>query len=98
MLKGHTKKPVSQQGNSMKGFCMQFEYFCVAETGVLPNGTRFPTCAVQCVCRIQQKAVQTMCFHDVSVDTAFTERLCQLCTEAQVDPHHFLDIVYDLSP
>lgn len=97
MLKKHTKI-LLRNSNSTKGFRMQFEYFCIPETHALPDGTRFPTHAVQCVCRIRQKTVQTICFHDVSVDTAFTERLCQLCTEAQVDPHHFLDIVYDLSP
>lgn len=72
---------------------MQFEYFCIPETNCLPDGTRFQTCAVQCVCRNR-----TICFHDVSVNAKFTEHLCQICTEAQVDPCHFLDIVYDLSP
>lgn len=72
---------------------MQFEYSCIPETNCLPDGTRFQTYAVQCACRHQ-----TVCFHDVSVDVGFTERLCQMCTETQVDPCHFLDIVYDLSP
>ncbi|MGN0571083.1 MAG: hypothetical protein ACI4K9_02755 [Candidatus Fimenecus sp.] len=76
---------------------MRFEYFCFPETNALPDGTVFSTYAVQCVRRSQRYTVPIARFHDVSVDLAFTERLCKLCTEAQIEPCHFLDIFYDLS-
>ncbi|MGN0519801.1 MAG: hypothetical protein ACI4LB_03595 [Candidatus Fimenecus sp.] len=77
---------------------MRFEYLCIPETGVLADGTAFQTYAVQCVGHTRQRTVPIMRFHDVSVDVAFTERLCRMCTQAQIEPCHFLDIVYDGLP
>lgn len=77
---------------------MRLEYLCVRETAVRADGTPFETYAVLCVHRTK-RYTETVCrFHDVSVDPAFTKRLCRLCTEAQVEPCHFLDVFYDLSP
>lgn len=77
---------------------MRFEYFCIPETAVLQDGTCFPTYAVVCVRRAYRRTVPICRFSDVSVDYAFTNHLCHLCTAEQVDPCHFLDILYDLSP
>ncbi len=77
---------------------MRFEYLCIPETAVAQDGTRFPTFAVQCVRRTRRRTVTVCRFSDVSMDYAFTNHLCCLCTQEQVEPCHFLDVLYDLTP
>ena len=55
------------------------------------------TYSIRC-CRVSASYTELCCFHDVSADWQFTEKLVALCTEEQVEPLHFLDVFYDLSP
>lgn len=33
--------------------------------------------------------------HDVTLDQAFAEQLCSMCTRSQLDPIHLIDVIFD---
>lgn len=57
----------------------------------------YSTYSIRC-CRDSALHTEICCFHDVSADLQFTEKLAELCTEEQLEPIHFMDVFYDLSP
>lgn len=57
----------------------------------------YSTYSMHCF-RASALRTEICCFHDVSLDLQFAEKLAELCTEEQVDPMHFMDVFYDFSP
>lgn len=87
------------QPNSLgEGLRMRLTYKWFSETSTLQDGTAFHTYGVRCMNANATHAEQICSFHDVALDLDFTKRLCRLCTEEQIEPCHFLDVLYDMTP
>ncbi len=76
---------------------MRLVYIPFQEWNCTDAEAPFITYGIRCCLQARPHTV-LCCFHDVSADARFAEDLARLCSEEQLDPCHFPDVFYDLSP
>lgn len=74
---------------------MRFVYIPFKEMIHANTPQPYSTYSIRC-CSVSS-AVQTelFCFHDITLSAQFANTLARLCTEAQLEPAHFPDVLYD---
>ncbi len=61
------------------------------------NRHTYRTYSILC-CRKTAHRLSRICiFHDVTLDLRQAQKIAELCTDTQVEPCHFMDIVYDFA-
>lgn len=72
-----------------------YRYLPVKETAVSEEQVAYATCGIRVLCADGVQSMETAHIADVSTEYTSVLRLAQLCTEEQLDPVHFPDVIED---